>query len=65
MATRHFCDGCGREPDRKVDLTVLNVSYGEHQNNAVKFDVCGSCLQYFKSNSLPTTWPRAEASKSA
>ena len=62
MAVKHFCDGCDREPDRPVDLTKVTVSFGEHQNNPVSFDLCGSCLRSFKDR-FPTQWPRTKPSR--
>lgn len=57
MATKHYCDGCGKEKEAKA-LQLVTVSFGKTQNNPKTFDLCDWCLRTFESDHYPTRWVR-------
>ena len=58
MATKHFCDGCGRE--RSItDLTTVTITWQRSpvgQEEERKFDLDRGCLVEFQ-DKFPNKWP--------
>jgi hypothetical protein len=70
MATKVFCDGCdtdmtdGKNESRKGLRVNTTCEAGPRrevlgQFEIGPFDLCGRCIQQFKKDVNPKTWPRA------
>ena len=67
MTTKLFCDGCDKEVSdrRQVHVTVTyEVAPVAYQpTSETPFDLCETCFNYFRFNTLPRKWPRASVSE--
>lgn len=59
MATKHFCDGCGKEVVTTGDVDAMQIGYGPRPDRFDHFALCQGCLDDFRRHHLPTKWPRA------